>query len=155
MPMEEEEEEEEEEGGGGGGDEEEEKKEEEEEKEEEEKKKKKKEEKEKKKNKKNSTGITFKQKVLEKWHGNVCVCVCIVCFAGWWPATVKMVEHVLLTHQHQELWCHFSGRRPYKNIKEDSQTTSGHAGKVICLLGNPHRINSIMVKNYHLAHPIS
>ena len=70
------------------------------------------------------------------------------------PATVKMVEHMLLTHQHQELWSHSIGGSPYKNIK-DSQTTSGLAGKVICLLTNLHRISSIMVKNYQLTHPIS
>jgi hypothetical protein len=71
------------------------------------------------------------------------------------PTTVKMVEHVLLTHPHQVLWCHSSGGILYKNIKEGSQT-SGHAGKVICLLaGTLHRIYSIMVKNYELAHPIS
>jgi len=70
-------------------------------------------------------------------------------------ATVKMVQHMLLTHQHQELWSHSSGGSPYKNIKEDSQTTSGLDGKVICLLTNLHRINSIMVKNYQLTHPIS
>jgi hypothetical protein len=62
------------------------------------------------------------------------------------PATVKMAEHMPLAHQHHVLCCHSSSGSLYEIIKEDSQT-SGHAGKVIYLLGNLHRINSIMV-NY-------
>jgi hypothetical protein len=109
----------------------------------------------------NSTGIIFKQKVQEKLHGYIYICEgpfgplvgCLV--IPVFPATVKMVGHVLLTHQHHVFWCHSSGGSLYKNIKEDSQTTSGHASKVICLLGTLHRIYSLIVKNYQLAHLIS
>jgi hypothetical protein len=75
---------------------------------------------------------------MGKWHGYIYILIyaghfgplvgCLV--IPVFPATVKMVEHVLLTHQHQVLWCYSSGGILYKNIKEDSQT-SGHAGKVI------------------------